>query len=836
MIVASFILLQFSFHFSTASASDFNNKVAEEKLEVSPGVTHLERKYQSSTTKQVVNVLDVNLSNTYTELELGLPNPMNSLRTTSSLAKSYSTLGHRVVGAVNASYFLGNGVPANLLAQNNEIINYGILGEGTESPTQNPIAFGISKTGNAIIDSYITDLNFTVNGKEYNIDLINNERSANKTVLYTPDQKTTKTNQWGTEIVVSSATQNTEDLHFGDQFSGVVSKVTAFNTPGNSTIPTDGFVISVQNKKLADELAASVSTGATVEVELSIDPKWMDAEYIIAAGPLLVKDGRTNISMSNSSLFASSRSPRTAVAVDSTGKRVFLVTVDGRQDGYSNGATLPDLASYLISMGANNAINLDGGGSTTMVVREPGGYYPTLVNRPSDGSERRVSAILQAVNTAPQGTLKSMTLGNIPSEVVKGSTISLSVKSAYDQYLNPVEIDSSKVKWSVEGNIGTVNGSTFTATASGQGKIIAEYEGLKVSKSIKVINVEDTIVLDNFDNAANWSSTAAKATASISSASEPVKEGKASLKLNYDFSTSETGTKAAYAVAKTPIAITGKPKTIGLWVYGDAANHWLRGMIVDGAGTKHAIDFTEQGGLNWSGWKYVAAEVPSTVELPIKFDRIYVTEPTASNQNKGVLYFDGLQAVYVDDYAGQPSKPEQPSNPEPSFSDVSKSHWAYTAINYLNQEDLIKGYTDGTFKPSNNITRAEAATIIARELDLSSTKSSSFTDVSKNHYAYAAIAAVEEKGIINGRSPGKFDPNGKLTRAEMAAILTRAYNLTGTGKIPFTDVKPNHWAYPYIQTLYANDLAGGFADNTYRPNDNINRAQFATFMYRILNR
>ncbi|MFC7685754.1 S-layer homology domain-containing protein [Ureibacillus sp. GCM10028918] len=823
MIVIAFILMQFSINLSVASASVFDNKVSENKTEVSPQVTHIKRTYQSSSTKEVVHMLDINLANTYTKLEIGLPNPINSLKTTSSLAKEYSTLGHRVVGAVNASYFMGNGVPANLLAHNNEIMNYGILGDGNESPTQNPIAFGISKSGKAIIDYYNADLSFTVNGKKYPIDLINSERTTNKTVLYTPGKKSTGTNQWGIEIIANSATQDTATLHFGDQFSGVVSNVTGYNTSGDSVIPSDGFVISVQNKELAAEIAASVSAGATVEVGLAIDPKWMDAEYILAAGPLLVKDSKVNISMSTSSEFAKTRAPRTAVAIDSTGTKVFLVTVDGRQSGYSNGTSLSDLASYLISQGASAAINLDGGGSTTMVVRNPGGYTPALVNSPSDGSERRVSAILQVVNTAPQGTLKSMTLGSIPTEVVKDGSINLKVASAYDQYLNPIEVDSSKVKWSVEGNIGTINGTTFTATAKGQGKIIAQYDGLTVEKSINVIDIEDKILLDSFDSASKWSSSAAKATASIanSSKSEPFRQGSSSLKLTYDFSNSETGTKAAYAVAKSPIAISGQPDHLGIWVYGDGENHWLRGVIVDGSGSKHTIDFTGQGELNWTGWKYVTASIPSDATLPLKFERLYVAEPTASNQNNGKVYFDQLQAVYSENYK------------EPAYTDVSKDHWALSSIENLNGQELIKGYLDGTFKPTNSITRAEAATIIARALNLKSTKSISYSDVSASHYAAEAISAIAEKGIMTGREAGKFTPNGKLTRAEVATLIKRAYLLKGTTTVTYRDLKSTHWAYGSIQTLVANDLAKGFEDNTFRPDASISRAEFATFLDRV---
>ncbi|WP_249664250.1 S-layer homology domain-containing protein, partial [Lysinibacillus sp. D4B1_S16] len=85
--------------------------------------------------------------------------------------------------------------------------------------------------------------------------------------------------------------------------------------------------------------------------------------------------------------------------------------------------------------------------------------------------------------------------------------------------------------------------------------------------------------------------------------------------------------------------------------------------------------------------------------------------------------------------------------------------------------------------------RAEAATTIARALNISTTKDSKFKDVSKGHYAYSAIAAVEQAGIIKGQEAGKFNPNGQLSRAEMAAILTRSYKLTGTSKVSFKDVK-----------------------------------------------
>lgn len=156
--------------------------------------------------------------------------------------------------------------------------------------------------------------------------------------------------------------------------------------------------------------------------------------------------------------------------------------------------------------------------------------------------------------------------------------------------------------------------------------------------------------------------------------------------------------------------------------------------MIDGTGAKHTIDFTSQGGLDWSGWKYVTANIPSDLPQPLKFERMYVAQPTASLQKKGQLYFDQLQAVYKDNHE------------ELVYTDVTKGHWAFSEIQSLYDQSLIKGYSNGTFQPEASITRAEAATIIARALNLTTTKDSSFKDVSKSHYAYSAIAAVEQVG------------------------------------------------------------------------------------------
>jgi competence protein ComEC len=175
-----------------------------------------------------------------------------------------------------------------------------------------------------------------------------------------------------------------------------------------------------------------------------------------------------------------------------------------------------------------------------------------------------------------------------------------------------------------------------------------------------------------------------------------------------------------------------------------------------------------------------------------------------------------------------------PSQPEPAglFTDTG-GHWAEANINLLYEMGLVGGYSDGSFGVKKSITRAEAAAIITRHLGLSPSKPS-FTDVSSGHWAYASIGAIAKEGIMGGYTDGSFKPNEAITRAELSAMLVRAYELSGKSTISFKDVSSRHWAYGVIQIMVKNNITGGYPDNTFRPNSNVNRAEFASFLARII--
>lgn len=100
---------------------------------------------------------------------------------------------------------------------------------------------------------------------------------------------------------------------------------------------------------------------------------------------------------------------------------------------------------------------------------------------------------------------------------------------------------------------------------------------------------------------------------------------------------------------RTPRELPGYPRRIGVWVFGDGQGHWLRAQLRDGSGAFFWIDLTAANpGVNWTGWRYVEAEVPAGKPLPLKFEALRLMETKPDLKNKGVVYFDNVRAIYSD--------------------------------------------------------------------------------------------------------------------------------------------------------------------------------------------
>ena len=170
------------------------------------------------------------------------------------------------------------------------------------------------------------------------------------------------------------------------------------------------------------------------------------------------------------------------------------------------------------------------------------------------------------------------------------------------------------------------------------------------------------------------------------------------------------------------------------------------------------------------------------------------------------------------------------------MTDLEPDYIFYEEILYLTDVGVIAGYPDSTFRANEKVTRAQAAMMIGRALNLDGTKrSAAFSDVSNSHQASGYITAATEADIIKGFPDGTFRPDERVTRGQMAIFLSRAFQLTEEAVVPFSDVSPSMASYSYIKRLIAVNLTQGYADHTFRPYQTLNRGQFSAFLARGLN-
>src|SRR5665648_220629 len=168
--------------------------------------------------------------------------------------------------------------------------------------------------------------------------------------------------------------------------------------------------------------------------------------------------------------------------------------------------------------------------------------------------------------------------------------------------------------------------------------------------------------------------------------------------------------------------------------------------------------------------------------------------------------------------------------PSPAFattvSDIS-GHWAQTTIQSWVDNGLIKGYPDGTFKPDNNITRAEFITLVNRAFEYTKTAPISFTDVNQNAWYASAIGVAVEAGYISGYPDGTMKPENPISREEAATIIMRIKNLVANPAAVsvYTDASSITWGKGEIGAVTAAKIMQGYPDGSFMPRGLITRAE-----------
>jgi len=280
------------------------------------------------------------------------------------------------LGAINANFFGANGDPLGCLM---------VAGAVVSEPDPQRTCAGFTGDGAVLFDHVRLEATVVTPDGSASLDGINRDRRTDELILYRPSfDQTTRTNAFGAEAVIRG---------------GIVADVV--DQRGNSTIPRDGYVLSGHGRGRlwilqAMHLGTPVSLSERFVPE-SGDPRWGRVVDAVGGGPRLLDKGLVvNGDEGFPSLLVYRRHPRTALGVLGDG-RVLLLVVDGRQPPHSLGMTVLELAMEMRRLGAVDAMNLDGGGSSTMIA---GGR---VVNFPSDETGERPVASALLVLPGPPG-------------------------------------------------------------------------------------------------------------------------------------------------------------------------------------------------------------------------------------------------------------------------------------------------------------------------------------------------------------------------------------------------------------------------------------------------
>ncbi|CEN91715.1 S-layer protein [[Clostridium] sordellii] len=207
---------------------------------------------------------------------------------------------------------------------------------------------------------------------------------------------------------------------------------------------------------------------------------------------------------------------------------------------------------------------------------------------------------------------------------------------------------------------------------------------------------------------------------------------------------------------------------------------------------------------------------------------------TLSNGNKVdiVETIDGWHKIKYKGSYGYVSGKYIQIDSKTTFNDID-GHWAKNAIIDFATKGYINGYGDGTFKPDNSITRAEFVKILNKAFGYTNVGKENFSDVNPSDWYYNDICIGVNAGYINGYEDNTFKPDKQITREEASKIIATALNLKGDGNLNFKDSSEiSNWAKSYVDALSDNNIINGYEDNTFRPHNNMTRAENVTILSR----
>ncbi|MDE6266276.1 MAG: phosphodiester glycosidase family protein [Muribaculaceae bacterium] len=398
--------------------------------------------------------------------------------TVSSMAQGKTTPTEQYFAGVNADFF-GNLAPIGSTVVNNEIYNLSNNGWTTwamvsgKKPVANEMSFSgtvTSPSGSHVLSG------------------VNVDRYTNYLVIYTQRKATTTgTNIYGYEVAMEPIGDTS--VKFGKEKYKVTS---APSSAGSMAVPAGQVVLS--GNGTADTFVRSLNIGDEVTVEINLvngDETYSDVPQMAGGKPMILSGGEV-LDTQDALDHLVSLNPRTAIGYDRAGTRLVMLVVDGRT-GTSAGVVSRQLADIMRYTGCTEAMNFDGGGSSTLYVQGLG-----VRNHPSDGRERAVTNGVYAVAVAPEDkTVTSIEFEQRHISLPRYCFYTPRIY-AYNRYGVMINADYDGYTLSCPEELGEISsdGKMLFTNGSGCHTLIAEVNGVKASVPVTVSSAQPRLVHD----------------------------------------------------------------------------------------------------------------------------------------------------------------------------------------------------------------------------------------------------------------------------------------------------------------------------------------------------
>ncbi len=753
--------------------------------------------------------------------------------TASSMAQSMTAQGKYPTMLMNSDFFaLQTGIPLS------HQVTDGRLSVMDSSDMD---AIGINSDGTAFI-AWLS-LNASLVSGENTIDIPVFNKLRQPYGIYAFDNQfadTTKATTPGINIVIGSLT---DVLRPGETAEGTVESVT--EDEGAVAIQHGKIVLSadlnapeevLNNMRLLKE-GDKVSISVTAEGDI----RWKDARHILGAwGGVIVRNSQiTNVD--------EDAAPRTAFGVKADGTLVFY-TLDGRTSGHSYGARLKTLAKRMLELGCTDAVNLDGGGSTTIGAVYPGYDGFSVINKPSDGSERKVATFIGLVNTATKGgAADKLFLYPYGGNYLSGATESFAAYATDENYYK-TNISDEIVYTSPDGTVS--HDGKLTITGDGEVTVRAKAGNIEGSVTLNCYTTPNYITLRSAKNNSKISNLAVKAGESTDLNATASVGNKTLIGDDSCFvwdCSENIGTISKDGVFQAVSEIAEGTITVKA---GDYTRTVKVNVTVDNPYTKIDFERKNDGAVTISFDTQNGFEIDEE-NISIKADG-KETEVSLASNRQTLIFSDtkthkiSVTVMNSGGYKTVASYTLEGDEYNNIFADVSDDYWAKKYITYMNAHKVVSGSIEGSktyFKPANNITRAEFAVMTANMLGidindfedtvLDTADAQNIADWCINH-----VKALYELGIMTGKQNGDkviFDADAQLTRAEAASVISRLLpDMVEIKDMKFTDEKDiADWCREAFKKLTSLGIMNGYSDNTLKPLDKITRAEVIKMLYEI---